>query len=76
MSGDKRKFENKVFMKREGDKPIRLQTNVDFDDPESPTHTVDLKLEHVLGILFNTMDLGGQNQPAIDCGRLVCIPSG
>ena len=69
MSGDKRKFENKVFTYRATGKPIILTTNKDFDDPESPTEKVELKTEHVLGVLCGSMVLAG-NQEAIDCGRL------
>ncbi len=69
MSGDKRRFENKVHRDRHTDKPITLETNTDWDNPDSPVVTMDLKTEHILGLLVNAMELTG-NQEAIDNGRL------
>ncbi len=66
---DNRVFENKVHLLRATGKPIPFRTVKDWDDPDSPTETVDLRTEHVLGVLVNAMELTG-NQEAIDVGRL------
>lgn len=65
--GEKRRFENKVHLDVLG-KPLRVKINKDQDDPESPTVDVDVRTEHVLGMIIGMCDMRTR-QAGIDAGR-------